>query len=221
VPPYSIKDPVTGEEIALPSHRSDSSTRKYFLKDPSTGQRLSLPIPSADGSRMAYGVGDGTVRICEGRPDRIVATVYKAKDKDFLALSALDWMPLGAFSPDGAVLATTRGNEPIKLWKQPTFSELRTLEYAGVVDCMLFSPGGRYLATVAWQGKGSGRNILAVWEVATGKRLVFEQRDEDGGDEFVSPEFTSNGRTLTATLRSKDGRSTTLQWDTENGARLN
>jgi WD40 repeat protein len=167
---------------------------------------------------MAYGVGDGTVRVCEGAPNRIVATLYTAKSPKFLQLSALVWIPIGVFSPNGEVLATTRGDEPVKLWKQPTFSELRTLDYgAGVLDSMHFSPNGRCLAGVAFQGLGSGRNILAVWEVGTGKRLVFERR---GGDEFASPKFTPNGRTLTVTLRSKDGSNTTLQWDLETGERL-
>ncbi|PSB26206.1 hypothetical protein C7B82_20520 [Stenomitos frigidus ULC18] len=71
-----------------------------------------------------------------------------------------------SFSPDGKTLASSSGDNTIKLWDVATGKALQTLTgHQDVVTSVRFSPDGKTLAS------GSGDKIIKLWDVATGKAL--------------------------------------------------
>jgi uncharacterized protein with WD repeat len=72
-----------------------------------------------------------------------------------------------AFTPDGKTLASTAGDQTVKLWDVATGQELLTL---GGPSCkvwtLLFSPDGRTLASSGAQSDGSAPREVLLWRTA-------------------------------------------------------
>ena len=110
-----------------------------------------------------------------------------------------------AFSPDGALLATTSDDGTTRLWQVADRTEraVWTGHTGGVWDCA-FSPDGRLLATA------SNDRTARLWEVATGAEVAVLS----GHTEWVtSCAFSPDGRFLATT--SDDGAA--RLWNTADG----
>jgi serine/threonine protein kinase/WD40 repeat protein len=76
-------------------------------------------------------------------------------------------VPALAFSPDGAMLASTSHERAVKFWDPASGRLLRTLGgFAAGVQACAFSPDGTRIATGLW---GKGR--IQIWDVGSGKEL--------------------------------------------------
>jgi WD40 repeat protein/serine/threonine protein kinase len=93
-----------------------------------------------------------------------------------------------AYSPDGQLLATGRGDRMVKVWDAAT-GELRMVlrGHKDVVFDGAFSPDGKTLATASWDG------TARLWHVDTGQELMTLA----GGRGVVySVAFSDDGRTF-------------------------
>jgi WD40 repeat protein len=99
-------------------------------------------------------------------PRRAVARLGSLRLRHADSLTAL------AFSPDGKVLAAATGSERwVTLWQMPSGRPLRRLPIPGEGgERLLFSPDGRWLASVARERASS--QFLQIWEVASGKQTL-------------------------------------------------
>jgi WD40 repeat protein/predicted Ser/Thr protein kinase len=96
------------------------------------------------------------------------------------------------FSPDGKVIAATRGASAVAIWDAATGKRLRVLgpQGPGMVNCLAFSPDGRRLAL------GAGRaqvvdSRLRVWDADTGEE-VFSREGHEVNVSAVA--FSADGR---------------------------
>jgi WD40 repeat protein len=82
-----------------------------------------------------------------------------------------------AFSPDGAILASTHGDDSITLWEvssgQPIGKPLRA--ELGVGGSLAFSDDGIFLASTGAGGSQENDNAITIWDVAS-QKLVREFR---------------------------------------------
>jgi WD40 repeat protein len=95
-----------------------------------------------------------------------------------------------AFNKSGTRLATASGDDFIKIWDVETGEKLRTIEGAGKVTALQFSPNGKTLMSA---GEDAGEQSIKSWSAATGKQ------DEEFSPEFkpqVGFAFTPDGQSL-------------------------
>jgi WD40 repeat protein len=74
-----------------------------------------------------------------------------------------------AFSPDGTLIASGSGYNPIIVWDAKTGEETRRIEGAAVGDFLTFSPDGKLLASARNWMRGNGAGDVYLWDVTTGK----------------------------------------------------
>ena len=112
-----------------------------------------------------------------------------------------------AFSPDGALMATSGGDQTIKLWDVQSGQQVRALPGHGThLMCMSFSPDGRLLASAGDDA------LIKIWDVASGQEL----RTLSGHlTPVTSLAFSPDG----ALLASGSARYSTIiyVWDVESG----
>jgi WD40 repeat protein len=96
-----------------------------------------------------------------------------------------------AFSPDGAMLATSSRDNTVKLWDVAERTEITTLRgHSSRVASVAFSPDG---ATLASGGGGSGGRTVKLWDVAAQRQIATLQ----GHMSLVhSVAFSPDGATL-------------------------
>jgi WD40 repeat protein len=99
-------------------------------------------------------------------------------------------------SPDGDSLAAVDERGLVHLWHRPSgrshLLKPDDLDGARETHCPVFSPDGRRLATTSW-GRPGGAQPLAVWDVATGRRLGTLPSPDRGGLTLI---FTADNHSL-------------------------
>ncbi|GAB4396075.1 MAG: hypothetical protein OHK0053_08990 [Microscillaceae bacterium] len=107
------------------------------------------------------------------------------------------------FSPNQGLVASAAG-ETILLWEVATGKEIRRMEgHRGFVTDLAFSPDGRYLLSVAWEGE------IKLWNLAEGK----EVRQFSGTTQHLySVAFLPDGQHFLA--GGQDGTVRVWQWQT-------
>lgn len=143
---------------------------------------------SPDGMQLACG-RDNTVLIWDFRPDR----PGNPREPALVLRGHTDPVHDQVFSPDGKRIATAANDETIRIWDTATGQELLKFDspregLAGYrsIDCLAYSPNGKYLA-------GGKAQNLAIWDAATGQELHF-LRWHSGQIECVA--FSPDGKTL-------------------------
>jgi RNA polymerase sigma factor (sigma-70 family) len=116
-----------------------------------------------------------------------------ATGKELHRTTALATNSAIAFSPDGKILASGGLNDwAVRLWDVATAKELRPFggQRGGAVAHLVFSPGGKYLAT----GSAEGDWAIRLWEVATGAEVRQFPVREAGS--FLTFAFSPDGALL-------------------------
>lgn len=162
----------------------------------------SLPHPesvwsisfSPDGTTLASIDFKGTVRLFD-------TNSWKVRRQ----FKLLDTAGFVVFSPDGKLLALM-GNHGVALVDPATGKVVRDLSHPRSPQAAAFSPDGKRLASVSWDG------TLRLWNVSTGEQL--EILTERGG-QFRDVKFAPDG--LTIVTSSND--STVRLWDVRPGVK--
>jgi WD40 repeat protein len=153
---------------------------------------------SPDGTRLATASLDGTAKLWDVQTGTVVKTIpghsgcatpKAASTSDRLVHPAdRDTPLLGiAFSPDGARVATARGDGTAEIWDVGTAQKVQTLR--GHVECkpvtsVAFSPDGTHLATASRDG------TVRLWDANSGQgKIIFNESYGVNGIVF-SPDGT-------------------------------
>jgi hypothetical protein len=107
------------------------------------------------GDDLKKGNGTGNVKLYEVGSWKVRATLDVPPK---VAVSSV------AFAPDSKILATANSDGTVRFWDAANGKVLYTLP-TGRVDCAVFSPDGRLLAT-------GGDNAVKLWAVATREMLI-------------------------------------------------
>jgi hypothetical protein len=156
---------------------------------------------SPDGAVVAIVRDDGSLRLLRRTAPESALALLEPLDGAHLKVSALSWRPLAAFSPDGKLLAAVRGDEGVAVWSTADGKPLVSLPRDGVVAAMKFSPDGKRLVTIAHEHKGSGMNLVTLWNMPDGTRRAALRRGEQC--EFADAAFSRDGRTLCLLLTDR------------------
>lgn len=149
---------------------------------------------SPDGSRIAFGVGDGRVRVADAATG---AVQYE------LAVGSLRVTAL-AYSPDGANLAAAGGFPATgaAVWDAVTGAQFATIAHPGMVTALAYAPDGSFLAAAGSDG------TITFWRA--GEQLAVVRVEDWVTDIAFSPDGT-----LLAAAR-QDG--TMTLWDVRDPA---
>lgn len=127
------------------------------------------------------------------------------------------------FSPDGRLLATDRGHGPLNLWRVRDRSKVASLE-AGYINSLEFLLDSTVILVLAAGPKGFHSDTVAVWDVATQRRLF--QARETSGTQFKKATLSPDGKMILALIGpsgEKVARHVTDRiklWDIESGKEL-
>ncbi|MEO2006407.1 MAG: WD40 repeat domain-containing protein, partial [Candidatus Poribacteria bacterium] len=159
------------------------------------GHGVSPLAVSADGSTLANSKGD-TVMLWD----------VEARQANGAIKGHSSMVRNLAFSPDGAMLATSSRDNTVKLWDVADRKEIATLRgHSPAVTSVAFSPDG---ATLARGGGGSGGRTAELWDVAAQRKIA----TLEGHASLVhSVAFSPDGATLATGSRDR----TLKLWDVE------
>ncbi len=143
---------------------------------------------SPDGTLLASGSHDNTVRLWDVATRRNIA-IFEVEDFGVWSV---------VFSPDGEILAvgTIRA---VELWDVATSERIDVIEEYGGVNSVVYSPGGRIMASAAYD------KTVKLWDAATRRNLAIFPHSAV----VNSVSFSSDRRTLAS--GAQDG--TIALWD--------
>jgi WD40 repeat protein len=164
---------------------------------------------AADGGAMVWRLADGTlVKALEGHPGKAVDVRFSPggerlcagyEDKHLAAWSTSDWhlewdvkahdesITRTAFSPDGALIATTSWDGTARLFNAADGAPRFVLPVGAPLYAATFSPDGQNLAT------GGTDRTVRLWDVASGGLV---RQFADSGGAVVSLRYTDTGQSL-------------------------
>jgi RNA polymerase sigma factor (sigma-70 family) len=180
--------------------------------DARTGKELRGFDTKAGGAGMAFAPGGRVLASWDrlARSSRAVRLWAVGAGKELRRLeSAPTSVNVGAFSPDGRLLALGSSEEPdfLTIWEVKTGRLLRRVVGGNAVLSLAFSPDGRMLAS------GHAEQRVRIWEVATGGlRLSFDHESP------MVLAFSPDGGLLASAGSLVEGKLTL--WSTFNGRRL-
>lgn len=119
-----------------------------------------------------------------------------------------------AFSPDGKLLAVSRGGQGVSLWDLNTYEEVRMLEDQRVGGPLAFSQDGNLLASIS-------QNRIQLWDPHTAMRLHHFGNHRGTVSNLI---FTPDGKRLISsdggTLDSKDMPGSIQVFEVESGKQI-
>nr|HEX4312676.1 protein kinase [Kofleriaceae bacterium] len=133
----------------------DSAEPKRVL--PPHDQRV-YKVRFARGGELASTSDDRTVRVW--------SSFSAAQPDASLLASATGGIKAFAWSPDGSLFATAGWDWQIKLWRTSTHELVRTWTDDNIVDDLVFSADGSWIAST-----GAARDV-SLWDVETGARIA-------------------------------------------------
>lgn len=125
---------------------------------------------SSDGRYVATASDDGTSKICEIKPNRVIANL--TLDSPVQAIS---------FSPNGEYLALAGRSGILRLWSIKGNMYLFERMHNDIIDTLNFSQDGKLLAT------GSRDGIVKIWDADTGQKLIQLHHGSSVNDIVFSP----------------------------------
>ncbi|HCC21367.1 MAG TPA: hypothetical protein DEP88_08995 [Verrucomicrobiales bacterium] len=152
---------------------------------------------SPDGKLYAIGKQNGSIKLRETQTANLLATMSQL-EKPPEPMSAVDWRPFLAFSPDGKVLASASGYSPVTLWDVQQRKKIKTLAEPSVGYKLTFSADGTILAGMGMVGK-DGSQRVTLWDARSGNvikslTLEFKLRGTDvKQNKFLGVYFPQSG----------------------------
>ena len=185
-------------EFRLVSASWDRTARVWRIAPDRELLTLTIPesnwtVISPDGTLLALGFDDGSVKTYNISTTLAEAFEGKYPDSTSVAQGQIFCCHSGkinylAFSPDGAILATSSEDRTVKLWNVADGKERQTLsEFPSDVGMILYSPDGSRLAAVY------GLSIQ-IWDLTTSPvRNLVTVDARQGIEDLV---FSPNGKQL-------------------------
>ena len=122
-----------------------------------TGPAMNLAF-SPDSNLLAISPDNYAIRIWDLKEQKFLYNLYTSFTG---AVNAL------AFSPDGVTFASGHYDGTIRMWDLRTGVPFLTFSTEEVIQCLVFSPDGRLLAT----GGSFQNSLVRLWSAGTGKLL--------------------------------------------------
>ena len=119
---------------------------------------------------------------CWAAAERIGIHLYDIQSfEEIIFIESLSWLTNLAFSPDGAMLASSSGDGPISLWDVESLELIRTLAgHTDNVSSVAFSPDGRTLASRRYD------DTIRLWNAESGTLLACAGRASGGAQAWPS-----------------------------------
>ena len=117
------------------------------------------------------------------------------------------WVSFVTFSPDGNLLASSNGDDTVKLWRVSNGRDIRTIKGHPPLIPVIFSPDGSMLASGSWD------DTVKLWRVSDGQEI----RTLKGHDHWVNSVTFSPDGSMLASGSSDD---TVKLWRVSDGQKI-
>lgn len=174
---------------------------------------------SPDGKLVAVGKRSGAIELRASETGNLLTTFNQLETPPD-PLSAVNWRPKIAFSPDGDTLASASGYSPVVLWDVKRREKIKSLPVISVGYDLSFSSDGSLLVGIGVDSK-AGPHRLTLWSIQSGKpirSLAVEMRleSEHASNRIRRAHFPASGGVL-AIETLEDGIPLVRLWDTKTG----